>query len=131
MSELYWYSLLITVVGYTAGFVFLFKHFHSLSTHQMNLMDIVLKRMLELKRQLEVGQVKPELSELGKKLSKDKANIGGLGEESCPHGFVIGYDDGSCIDCYPRHGKTHIFGGNTMSGDAVCAPTCWCKEGEE
>lgn len=28
--------------------------------------------------------------------------------------------------------KTHVFGGMTIAGDAVCATNCWCKnKGEE
>lgn len=29
-------------------------------------------------------------------------------------------------------GKTHVFGGIDIAGDAVCAPNCWCyNKGEE
>lgn len=26
---------------------------------------------------------------------------------------------------------THLFGGIDSTGEAVCSPDCWCKEGEE
>jgi hypothetical protein len=49
-----------------------------------------------------------QISELSKKLSKDKATIEGLGDSA----------------------KTHLLGGLYANGDAVCHIDCWCKIGD-
>lgn len=46
------------------------------------------------------------VSELDYKLSKDKANLIGLGDSN----------------------RTHILGGVYANGDAVCHADCWCEE---
>ena len=105
MSDIYWYALAIAIIGYTVGFIFLFNHFHTLSAHQMDLMDIVLKK---LNSNDILGEV-IEPSELSKKIAKDKANLEGLGDDN----------------------RTHLLGGVYANGDAICHTDCWCDNGVE
>ena len=35
-----------------------------------------------------------------------------------------------CLECgsqYPDPDRTHLFGGMTVHGEAVCSQECWCK----
>jgi hypothetical protein len=35
-----------------------------------------------------------------------------------------------CLDCgsqYPDPDRTHLFGGMTVHGEAVCSQDCWCQ----
>jgi hypothetical protein len=105
MSDIYWYALATVIIGYTAGFIFLFNHFHKLSAHQMDLMDIVLKKL----NNEDILEKDTKPSELSKKIAKDKANLEGLGDSN----------------------RTHLLGGVYANGDAVCHEDCWCDKGVE
>tara|TARA_B100001778_G_C18576460_1_gene625226 strand:+ start:543 stop:848 length:306 start_codon:yes stop_codon:yes gene_type:complete len=101
MSDIYAVSFAMFVVGYSIGLYYLFNHFTMITNHQLDLTDKILTKLFP------PAEEKEYISELDKKLSKDKANIEGLGD-----------------------GKTHIYGGKTVSGHGVCRDDCWCLEDE-
>ena len=101
MSDIYAVSFAIFVVGYSIGLYYVFNHFTMITNHQMDLTDKMLAKLFPPVEERE------HISELDKKLSKDKANLEGLGD-----------------------GKTHIYGGKTVFGEGVCREDCWCKEEE-
>ena len=103
MSDIYLWSLLIVGLGVVTGLVFVFNHFTTITNHQMDLMDKILAKLFGEDEENEL------ISELDKKLSKDRANVEGLGFD----------------------GKTHIYGGKTIFGVGVCHDKCWCKGEEE